>query len=126
MRKTLICLLLFLLPIALLAKEPLECLGLKAFYDTYNANYFGGKLPSNTVVEYGEANGAMAITMKDGGHFRIIINKTFNPVPRAAHLTLLHEQCHIASWQQELDDHGPRFQHCMRTLALEGAFDELW
>lgn len=125
MRKA-ICLLLFLLPLTLLAKEPLECLGLKAFYDTYNASYFGSKLPSNTVVEYGNANGNMAITMKDGGHFRIIINKTFNPVPRAAHETLLHEMCHVSTWQMELDDHGPKFQRCMTKLALEGAMAELW
>lgn len=107
-----------------------ECLGLKAWFDGYNTEYFYGALPKDTTVEYGDpgvdSSGGerMGATGKTNGHFYIILNKKYTLAPKVAHLTVLHESCHIIAWT-EFDEHGIRWRDCMHRLDLAGAFEGL-
>jgi hypothetical protein len=101
-----------------------ECQGLKEWYLAFNDEYFGGALPKNALVEYGDARGAIAYTTKDEGRFHVVLEKKFTLAPNVAHSVLLHESCHILSWS-EFDEHGHRWHDCMDRLYQKGAFEGL-
>lgn len=125
--KTLICLLLFLLPLTLLAKP--TAIDLNTLYADYNKVYFSGKLPQQTISEFGVLDESLLgkVSKEDGGRFRITLNLELREIPKLAHMTLLHEQCHIATWdEQPMNMHGKRWFSCMHHLVAQGAFEELW
>jgi len=103
------------------------CQALKCWYDTYNKAYFEGKLP-NAEVGYGPCpiENVMSCAYKDHDRFFIRLVVKYNIAPDAAHLNLLHESCHLANWNVEFDDHGPKWQKCMHHLADIGALESLW
>jgi hypothetical protein len=99
-----------------------KCEGLKIWYDEYNQQYFENKLPKDVVIDYSGAGGYMAITtMLSDGRFHIALNEKYTAAPRVAHLTLLHEQCHVATYD-EIEEHGKRWRTCMLEIDAEGAF----
>lgn len=99
-----------------------RCEGLNVWYKTYNERYFDNKLPEDAIVDYGEYNDDyMATTSKlPNGTFHIGLNEKFTSAARVAHLVILHEQCHIATWNEAVD-HGPRWRVCMLGLDIMGA-----
>jgi hypothetical protein len=101
-------------------------------YQVYNDGYFDGKLPKTLLVYVGPARGNAAITINIGdvsGAFTaeyIEINPAENPIRQEEYISLLHEMCHVSVGLSEFEEHGPKWHRCMRTLAAEGAFDDLW
>ena len=111
------------------ATDPMTDTTLRQFYADSNEDYFLGQLPKNAHVSFGDLSvlDDMGLTFKRAdGSFEIIIDRKTNPILRQAKLTLIHEQCHIATWQEELDSHGRKFQECMVDKAVHGAFHDLW
>jgi hypothetical protein len=104
--------------------DPLECPALKVWYLAYNDEYFDGMLPKNAVVDYGDARGAMAMTVKREGVFYVTLEERYNLAASVAHETLLHESCHIVTWS-EFDEHGKRWYDCMHRIYAKGAFEGL-
>ena len=105
------------------------CKGLADCYVMYNKLYFGGELPPAEVA-YGPCPiyNVMACTYKDkgDGHFIIHLIPKYNVAPDTAHFNLLHESCHVAHWDEEIEEHGPVFQKCMHRLADLNAFESIW
>lgn len=104
--------------------DPLECQSLKTWYLWYNDEYFGGTLPKNAVVDYGNARGAMAVTTSVEGVFHITLEKRYTLAANVAHENILHESCHVLTWT-EFDEHGKRWYDCMHRLYEKGAFENL-
>ena len=104
------------------------CKGLKCWYKDYNEKYFSNHLPENTDVGYGPCPIAnvQACDWNEPGHFVIRLIPKYNLAPDTAHFTLLHEMCHLDTFNSEIEDHGPMWQACMHRLANLGAFDNLW
>lgn len=100
-----------------------RCEGLDAWYRDYNDNYFQNRLPKNTVVDYSEhRDDIMAATSQfDDGRFHIAFNEKYAKSARFAHLLMLHEQCHIDTWDEK-EEHGKRWRACMLVVEFEGAF----
>jgi hypothetical protein len=109
---------------------------LQKMFDVYNDSYFNGKLPATPVYwadipkdgdDYILGNTYEELTAKT---YTIYIDRKSNVASITWMLTELHEMCHVATMQAELDagetEHGPRFQKCMQRLAENGAFDNLW
>lgn len=96
---------------------------LRQYYDASNDAYFNKSLPMNTVIDYADTNSdSMAFTERlPDGRFHIAFNKKWGNGERYRHLSMLHEQCHIKTWE-ELDNHGPRWHACMYELDTQGAF----
>ena len=112
---------------ALSIQKPI-CKGLPDCYQLYNKLYYDGALPVADVA-YGPCPIAnvMACTFKDhDGNFIIRLLPKYNVAPDTAHFNLLHETCHVAHWNEELEDHGPVFQKCMHRLSDIGAFESIW
>jgi len=99
----------------------------KIWFDEYNQAYFLGALPYDTTVRYGNLNGHMGETRHEDGRFEIVIDIETNKAENGARLTLLHEECHVETWNLGgLDIHGRAWETCMHRLADAGAFDHLW
>jgi hypothetical protein len=106
------------------------------WYAATNDTYFSNKLPKDTKIEIHEippdvhADFTIAQTTPLGnGQYIIEIDPRFNNSGDAEGLSLDHEICHIYLLQQNGDGdgaHGVRFQNCMKRLAAEGAFQEVW
>ena len=94
----------------------------------YNSEYFNGKLPSNILIDWSEHdNRYMATTtVLPSGRFRIALNQKYCLADRTAHLTLLHEDCHVLTFSEisesKKSEHGPRWRTCMLNLHQQGAF----
>lgn len=105
---------------------------LEPWYLGYNAQYFNHELPTEITIDHDLTDDRfMALTEfgKQYGVYRITFNRKFEPSPRQAKLTLLHEMCHIKldmDLEKELDDHGPIWQGCMHELARKDALNDLW
>lgn len=108
-----------------------RCEGLPVWYAEYNSGYFQDKLPKDVVIDYGEYRPDFIATtslLKDG-RYHIAFNEDLAKAPRVAHLFLLHEMCHVKTFDE--DDletratlggsHGPRWQRCMLILDFDGA-----
>lgn len=102
---------------------------LRKWYAEINEQYFLNALPKDTVIAYGDPGGtAMAITFKDqAGKFHIVLGKEFFAAGVVAKETLVHEACHVASWNvhDSLDGHGLEWHRCMERLYREGAFEDI-
>lgn len=116
-----------ILPIVLLAMQITagnRVTNLQRWYDGYNEVYFNNSLPKDTIVAYGET-GHMGLTTKNSGRYTITISYIWNPDNKEALITLQHEMCHVATYD-EFETHGPRWLKCMHNLADRGAMDALW
>lgn len=90
--------------------------------------YFDGNLPPTTVKYAPIADDdLMGLTLcnGDGSRCEILISPKWNTSDKVAASTLLHEMCHAATIGKDFD-HGPKWHTCMRNLAKEGAFDDIW
>jgi len=101
-----------------------RCEGLLAWYADYNSGYFQDKLPKNVIIDYDEHEYLASTMLTNNGRFRISFNKDYASSPRVAHLFLLHEMCHIKTWDEwdNLSDHGPHWRSCMLVLDFDNAF----
>lgn len=103
-----------------------KCLGLDLWYRHYNEEYFNDELPTNTVVDYGGHDDDFIATTSSltDGRLHIAMNEKYTSAPRTAHLYLLHEMCHVKTWDEK-EEHGKRWRTCMLVLDFEGAFKEI-
>lgn len=103
------------------ATELKRCEGLNVWYDEYNETYFATRLPHDVVIDYSETGPFMATTMKmSDGRFHIAFNEKYVASPRVAHIILLHEMCHVKTWEE--NGHGRLWRSCMLSLDASGAF----
>lgn len=103
---------------------------LEPWYQGYNVLYFNQSLPTDVVITHElEDDHFMGISYRAGGRYWIEMNLKYEPSPKQSKLILLHEMCHVDLWvegEDEPDDHGPKWQHCMHGLANMRAFESLW
>jgi hypothetical protein len=103
------------------------------WFDGLNEVYFNGTLAPTRVLYSSGPDGDSVIgeTFCDinpnGGVIActIYINPKYNTVEAIAAETVIHESCHAAVYN-EYEDHGPRWQGCMKRLANQGAFEGVW
>jgi hypothetical protein len=96
-------------------------------YEIYNSAYFKNELPENTVIDFSETRDTyVAITTKlPDGRFHIAFNKKYVRTPDFGDLILLHESCHIPTYDyydEKYGYHGKEWRACMIELELQGAF----
>jgi hypothetical protein len=103
--------------------SPTQLEDLKPWYNGYNETWFSNSLPHDTVVRWGlPDNGNIAETVKlPSGQFVISFSEKHASTSVISHLILLHEQCHIKTWD-EFDRHGKQWKACMNSLYDRGAF----
>lgn len=100
---------------------------LKMLYDEYNNEYFGDKLPKDAIIDWAEYDSeymATTIRMTDGT-YHIAFNEKYVQADRVLKTTLLHEMCHIPTYDDfTVKDgwHGKRWRACMLGLDMRGAF----
>ena len=102
---------------------------LDSWYRGYNETYFQNQLPAAVITRDLRDDRLMAYTEQANGYFHIAFNPKYNVSTKQERLTLLHEQCHIwvsVNEENEFDDHGPNWQHCMHSLSDRGAMEPLW
>jgi hypothetical protein len=122
---------------------------LKYYFNEYNSRYFGGRLPRDTKVVWGELADINAIGVYNEGRKifvrrvrginkgklrlaysvrdEIIIDWRLKSIFRIAMSTLLHEMAHQKLRNKDRGDgHGHIFQREMKRLAKLGAFHYLW
>lgn len=110
----------------LASRSVARCEGLDVWYNDYNNHYFYGRLPHDVVIDYSESSQYMATTSKmSDGRFHIAFNEKYTAAERVAHLILLHEMCHVKTWDDpdhSHENHGKMWRACMLELDTEGAF----
>jgi len=118
-------------PICDAVPPPFTSGDLQDIFETYNREYWDGKLPATVVVwtglkdRYGETN------VLPDGRFVIRLDVLRNREANVARTTILHEMCHVKTWGDSCHVKGAKVQDCSRWLAelhrimLEGAFDDL-
>jgi len=91
---------------------------LHALYQETNRTFFGGALQDVILkVEDLSDHNAEGVTYKDGENtFVIVLDPSWNTSESEALDTMRHESCHVATWGEESDAHGPRFQECMKRF----------
>lgn len=98
---------------------------LNKYYDGSNSEFFDGKLPKDVIIDWGEydIDKMASVTKLPSGKFHIAFNERYSAADRVARMTLLHEECHIATWDElAKNQHGPRWRTCMLNLYQVGAF----
>jgi hypothetical protein len=99
-------------------------------YDKFNAGWFGDELSHNVTIGTTDDPNLIGRTDRyvEGENVRWVIleNFQYNQTISQADLTLLHEMCHIKTWDEPVLSHGPRWVGCMRDLAKAGSMDNLW
>jgi hypothetical protein len=99
--------------------------GLRRYYQTYNAKFFGGALPEDVDVIWAPHNGCSGVTIFEPNEDIVIkINPMYLGDSCRGRLLLLHEMCHVKLGTRV--SHGPKFQAEMLRLAQIGAFKNLW
>lgn len=102
---------------------------LQAINTYYNETVFYGALPKSMRITWEnlEAFNEVGDVQKDSdGVWHIRLDRKYNPVGRQTILTMIHEDCHLVTWGQEFDDHGPKFEACMLRVAESGALHDVW
>ena len=100
-------------------------------YDIFNDAYFDNKLPRDVKIDFSETDtnfmGSTSCT-KSNVNCTIRFNRKYNLGPRYADLTLLHEMCHIPTFDERVQGatgqaalHGPEWRFCMLKLDITGA-----
>ena len=91
---------------------------LHALYQDTNKEFYGGQLPDVRVKSHDlsdeEAEGETYKETED--RFVIVLDPNWNTSNGEALETMRHESCHVATWGQEPDVHGPLFQECMKRF----------
>jgi len=104
------------------------------WYAGYNDEYFGDNLPRDTVITQEKIDSdslANTVFNKSDKRFHIRFNSMYPIGSRLSHLILLHEQCHIETYDEPMNDndaepdHGPRWRACMLRLETMGAWRRL-
>jgi hypothetical protein len=119
MGKLLLITVLFAYP---LDKDDKGLLQLSKFYVDQNKQWFDSKLPDVSVAWTKENVRARTHLTKTG--YVVEFNSIYNRAEVTARMTVFHEQCHIAHWDDYGD--GPEWLGCMKDLATRGAFDALY
>lgn len=91
---------------------------LHSVYQETNRKFFDGKLPDVVLkVEDLSDKNAEGVTYKETeDRFVIVLDPKWNTSEGEALDTMSHESCHVATWDEEPDAHGPRFQECMKRF----------
>ena len=94
---------------------------LHALYQHTNREFFEGKLQDVVLkAEDLSKENAEGVTYQEGEDtFVIILDPQWNTSEDEALRTMRHEACHVATWGQEPDEHGPLFQECMKRFEKE-------
>jgi hypothetical protein len=94
------------------------------WYTEANAWYFDDQLPHDTEIVWVSLRykKAMGDSECNTNGCLIRLDPFVNVAPATVHETELHEICHIATWGQDIDVHGPPFQACIKMLFDKGAF----
>lgn len=106
------------------------------FYRVDNEGYFHNHLTRVPVINtYEDDPAIMASTMcNEIGVCTIRFNLKYITSQRVAELIMLHEMCHVKTWNQEnlmfggkmtQVFHGRMWRSCMLSLDAEGAFREI-
>jgi hypothetical protein len=113
---------------------------LHALYNSDNAEFFNGHLPSDIVIDYNLTNPRFEATTerRDDGRFYIAVNPTYATSSKHVGYLMLHESCHVKLWEQThkdtdlinpdgtgKDDHGKLWQSCMLGIDAAGGFRRL-
>jgi hypothetical protein len=114
-----------------------------ALYETYNELYFDNKLPKKIDILEADVPDSteqlMGLTLHTVGthYYKMYISPTFNDSEGQEEMTTLHEMCHQEVWEEKeangtaaqadpKDSHGVPFQNCMKRLARQDAFWNIW
>lgn len=100
---------------------------LHLWFNAFDDEYFNGRLPKDTVIDYTEFDDRWMATTdywESDQKFHIRLNKKWTAASRVSLETLLHESCHIETWHEDAL-HGSRWRNCMLRLDRVGAFREL-
>ena len=91
---------------------------LHALYQQTNKEFFEGQLRDVEVKAYDlSEEKAEGITYQEAeDKFVIVLDPNWNTSEAEALSTVRHESCHLATWGQESDVHGPLFQECMKRF----------
>jgi hypothetical protein len=99
---------------------------LHAMYEKTNKDYFDGQLPDVNLKSGNLSDeNAMGITStewdieKEQERFYIVIDPHWNTSDDEALSVMQHESCHVATWGEAPDPHGPLFQECMKRFKTE-------
>lgn len=105
---------------------------LQETYAGFNGQYFQNSLPKDVVIDYSEYNPEYAATTRPlpDGRFHIAINETYAGAERMLLITILHEECHVKTWDLDMgaggnDMHGKHWRACMLQLDAQGVFREI-
>lgn len=109
------------------------------WYNWYNHRYFNDQLQTDLMFSWGKAltfdndggNPTENLAVTDGSlqhPITIQLNPKFMLSASQQQMTLLHEMCHVSTWQTDIKrDHKQGvWLDCMHDLAGKGAFDDLW
>ena len=104
---------------------------LQKIYPILNESYFDNKLPKDVKIDMleTEPNYMASTTCEDDGTgCTIHFNYKYVISPRHAELVMLHEGCHIATYNEHVWGadgqevmHGPRWRTCMLKVDIQGA-----
>jgi len=91
---------------------------LHALYRGTNKDFFGSQLPDVRVKSHDLSDEkAKGVTYKETeDRFVIVLDPNWNTSEDEALDTMRHESCHVATWGQEPEEHGPLFQECMKRF----------
>ena len=108
---------------------------MKKLYAIYNEGYFQNRLPKDTIIDMSESNpNYMASTICNDDVCEIHFNQEYVVAARTAQLVMLHEACHVKTWNKDVAtfgnateqvDHGRHWRACMLELDVEGANREI-
>jgi hypothetical protein len=100
---------------------------MRVWYSDYNDSYFSGKLPKDVILDFSQTDPRFVATTDriKKNRYHIAFNEDYVKTSVVGHLTLLHEMCHIPTYD-EYDEvngyHGRKWRACMTSLDLQGAF----
>lgn len=104
------------------------------WFDGLNAEYFNSALPPTQVIYakgpdgdavIGETYCVLDPDSEKPTSCQIYINPTYNLAEPIAAETVIHEACHTRVYN-EYEEHGPRWQACMRYVADNGGMVGVW
>jgi hypothetical protein len=101
-------------------------------YKDLNSDYFDDHLTHDVVIRKAHnltLNGERIMASTECDETKrclILIDVETNVTPDTTTMSLYHEACHVATYSQELNAHGAKWQSCMQDLAALGAFKDVW
>jgi predicted SprT family Zn-dependent metalloprotease len=90
-------------------------------YRELNRTFFQNSLPP-AIVEWADLSDPdnMGQTRQQSdGTFLIQVDRNSNIREQDLEDTMEHESCHVATWEQEEDPHGLKFQDCMAGIKAD-------